>query len=294
MLPEAPQPRVNAPSRVAMEGPPGAAFAAVGGMAAPGLVHTQQVARAPALALENTLEHRSLRRARRCSHRTITGARLLDESVRRGGQRGRWLFITATYRDDVQWESRHWSDFMHCVRQWYRRQRVPLRYRWVMELTKRGRPHYHLLLWVPRHLMLPKPDSRGWWRHGLTKTETARNPVGYLAKYASKLADANNVADVRDDGSYEWRRFPRHARICGGSLLKGELGVEWRYWIAPRWLRDQIDPLTDVRRCPVGGGWYSPTTGEWWASPWRYVGKSPCGKFLLFDENHGPIGCGRQ
>ena len=244
----------------------------------PGLVHTQQVARADALTLENTAEARSHRRAARCKQRTITRARLLDEGVQRGGFRGRWLMVTFTYRDDVKWEARHAAEFWHRARQWFRRQKVELRYTWTMELTGRGRPHYHALVWIPRHLMLPQPDRRGWWSCGMTRTEVARNAVGYLAKYASKAVAGNPC-----DGDGNEMRFPRGARISGGSQLRGEARTEWRFWTAPKWARDRISPdgqVTDVRRVP--GGYLEVATGEIHRPPWRFLGLSADGKQLLF------------
>lgn len=274
MLPETPtgdaRPRSNGGHCTS----PPAGCAASGGAPAPGLVNTEQVARESCLSLENTAEARTHRRAARCGHRTITRARLLDEAVRKGGFRGRWLMITPTYRDGVAWEPTQWAGFWHRVRQWYRRNRVPLHYVWTMELTKRGRPHYHALVWVPRHLMLPTPDKRGWWPHGMTRTEVARNAVGYLAKYASKGLSAC-------DGEGELYRFPPHARISGGSQLQAATAAEWRYWIAPRWARKRCEGVTDLRK--VSGGFLVVETGELLETPWRFVGVSPDGKRLLFE-----------
>ena len=64
-----------------------------------------------------------------------------------------------------------------------------IHYVWVLELTKRGRPHYHVLFWLPRGISMPKADKQGWWRHGMTNTVPARSPVGYLCKYTSKGID---------------------------------------------------------------------------------------------------------
>jgi hypothetical protein len=183
--------------------------------------------------------------------------------------------VTFTYRDGVRWQPYHLAAFWHRVRQWYRRNRIPLRYTWTMELTARGRPHYHALLWVPRHLMLPTPDKRGWWAHGMTRTEVARNAVGYLAKYASK-GSAGYV-----DGNGDTFRYPRYARISGGSGLDAVQAVEWRYWIAPKWARDRCEGVTDLRK--VTGGYLAVATGELHPSPWRFVGVSPDGRHLLFE-----------
>jgi hypothetical protein len=248
--------------------------AAVGGPPAPGLVNTEQRPRDYGLTLENTVEARTLRRAVKCRHRTLTRARLLDEAVHRGGRRGRWLMVTPTYRDDADWHAGDVRQLLRCIRDWYRHQGQALRYCWVMELTKRGRPHYHLLLWVPRHLHLPKADNRGWWRKGMTRTEVARNPVGYLAKYASKLPCYSPDTDLM-------HLYPKGCRISGGSAFAEAAGAEWRYWIAPAWARDGLAPGTDLRRAE-GGGYVIVATGELRLSPWRYLGMSADGKYLRF------------
>jgi hypothetical protein len=111
--------------------------------------------------------------------------------------------------------------------------------------------------------------------------------VGYLAKYASKLGDAHNVGDVEEDGSVSWRSFPRHARICGGTMFKGEQGREWRYWTAPQWARDSVPKGTPLKR--VSGGYVVLDTGELLLSPWRFVGLSADRKQLLFVQRAPPV-----
>ena len=253
---------------------PEALPAAVGG---PGLVHTQQSARETRLTLENTVEARNQRRAARCSRRTLTRARLLDESTRKGPARGRWLMVTTTYRPGVVWEPGHIRTCLHAMRQWGRRCGQKLRYTWVMELTKRGTPHYHLLVFLPRHLHLPHLDKRGWWPHGMTKVEVARNAVGYLAKYASK---AFGCIDPDSGKAY---LFPRGARINGGTVVDPGQLPEWRFWCAPKWARDRVQPLTDLRR--ARGGYVVADTGEWLKSPWRFLGFQALPPMLLFAFN---------
>ena len=94
--------------------------------------------------------------------------------------------VTLTYRDDVDWSPRQVSNYLKCVREWARRKAIFLHYVWVLELTKRGRPHYHVLFWLPRGISMPKADKQGWWRHGMTNTVPARSPVGYLCKYIKR------------------------------------------------------------------------------------------------------------
>ena len=79
--------------------------------------------------------------------------------------------VTLTYRDDVDWSPRQVSNYLKCVREWARRKAIFLHYVWVLELTKRGRPHYHVLFWLPKGVSMPKADKQGWWKHGMTRSE---------------------------------------------------------------------------------------------------------------------------
>lgn len=144
----------------------------------------------------------------------------------RGRPTHRCLFVTLTYRANTKGNARDVSALLKCVREWLRRQGLPMcPYLWVAELQKRGAIHYHLLLWLPRRLHLPRLDRRGWWRHGMTKVETARNPVGYLVKYASKCR-AEDVA-----------RFRKGTRLYGYGGLVAEVRRVVRRARWPRWAR---------------------------------------------------------
>lgn len=147
------------------------------------------------------------------------------------------------------------SELLKRIRHWLARRGHRVRYAWVMELTQRGRPHYHLLLWLPRGLTLPKPDKQGWWPYGMTRIEWVKRAVGYAAKYASKGGGG---------------AIPRGARLfgCGGHTEAALL--EFRWWKLPVWLRSQVG-AEDRCRPSQGGGWVSRLTGELFASPWRVL-----------------------
>lgn len=200
-------------------------------------------------------------RLRRMSGSVLLGARLLDEGVREGGKRGRWLMVTTTYRPGVEWEPGHVSAFMACLRKWFARRGHRLCCQWVAEMQERGAVHYHAVLWLPRGLTLPKSDKRGWWPHGSTKTEVARSPVGYMAKYASK--------------GQQGPLFPRGCRIHGSAGLD-RLAMRCKRWaMAPSRVRSAF-PLDnglppDLCR-PRGGGWMDRGTGEHLPSEWSFAG----------------------
>lgn len=191
-------------------------------------------------------------RMRRMKAATITSARLIQEHMQKGSYRFKVAMVTLTYAMDDAWSQRHISAFLQSCRKFLRRRGHPLRYTWVAELTKRGRVHYHVLIWLPKGMTLPKPDKRGWWPYGMTKIEWARNAVGYIAKYASKGVDI--------------AKFPKGLRLYGSGGLDQKSKMERRWWLLPVWIREKFKPVDDVIRA-VGGGFVVRRSGEWLPSP---------------------------
>lgn len=199
-------------------------------------------------------------RLSRMKRGTLTAARLHQESVQQGGFRGRWAFLTLTYANADGWKPRDLPNLLDHVRKWLARKGKAMSYVWVAEIqpgrlrrTGEAVIHYHVMLWLPRGLTLPKPDKQGWWPHGSTRIEWVRNPVGYMAKYSSKAEGP--------------MKFPKGARIHGNGGLKGDKLAEARYWRRPRWLRETTEILQQVRP-KKGGGWFDLDTGEIFESPW--------------------------
>lgn len=176
-------------------------------------------------------------RKARCQRlrRTITEAAKLHErearwaSDRLGRSAYRKTFITLTYRPGETWEPRHVSRFVRLMRQWFKRRDCPCRFAWVGELQKRGALHYHVLVWVPRRLRLPRPDQCGWWPYGMSNIETARNPVGYMVKYATKT----RPEDIK--------RLPKGVRLHGNGGHDPARRVELRERLWPMWVQDVWD-----------------------------------------------------
>lgn len=204
-----------------------------------------------------------LARAQRLKKSVITSARLHDEEAKATGFRGAWYMLTLTYRDGSFAGPKHISELLKRMRGHFNRIRASrerfvgqvFRYLWVGELTQRGIPHYHILVWIPRGIFFGKVDARGWWPHGSSQIEKARNAVGYLAKYASKFTSL--VAG----------QFPRGFRTHGCGGLNSESKRELRWWKAPVSARDVLGPDADIRKAL--GGWFDKLTGEFWPSPWR-------------------------
>lgn len=181
-------------------------------------------------------------------------------------QNWRPLMVTLTYRDKDDWLPDQISRFMKTVMNWAGRQGFKLPYIWVMELQKRGAPHYHVLLWVPSRLLLPRPDKQGWWSYGSTNVLAVKNAVGYVAKYASKF-ESKDAA------------FPPGARIHGiGGLTPEEKRIV-AWWKLPKDLRQGDEGSCVWRRAP-GGGWANNETGERVQSEWSIEGHSETWRFV--------------
>ena len=226
-----------------------------GEAAASGLVHSQTSGPQPAEAPERLEVDPARTRVKRMRTGIITAARLHQEE----NPRYRCLMLTTTYRPDSAWSPNDVSDLLRRIRKWVARRGQRLRYVWKLELTKAGREHYHVLIWLPRGLTLPKPDKQGWWPHGMTRIEWVRKAVGYAAKYAGK--DEEGCA------------FRKGARMYGVGGHTGKWLLERRWWRLPNWLRQgQVGPDDRTRRV-VGGGWLSRLTGELFSSPWRVIFK---------------------
>ena len=201
-------------------------------------------------------------RLRRLKKNVITSARLHERDLR--GSEYHCLFITLTYRSHKQdwwnplagWEPKQITSYINAVKLWYKRRGYACRYVWVLELTKKGRPHYHVMFWHPKKLSMPKADKRGWWPHGMTNTQKARNAVGYLAKYASKGGD--------------FHLLPRGGRIYGIGGHSAGARVERAWWNLPVGVRRWGFPADRWRRAP-GGGWVCRASGEWRASLWSVL-----------------------
>lgn len=198
-------------------------------------------------------------RLARMKRNVLTCARLIDGiQQQRKGRPDRWAMLTATYREDVDWDPRHVSDLLRNARLFAKEGGWLFVYVWTLEMTRRGRPHYHVAMKLPAGVKLPKPDDAGWWPHGMTRVEFARNPVAYLAKYLSKV-------DSLDC-------YPKGARISGFGGLPPEAKRERRLWASPRYVRELFGEEADPFRAQ-GGGWLDRETGEHLPSRYQVVSR---------------------
>lgn len=230
--------------------PPAPACAAgVRGFAS-GLVPSQtSVPKPNPSSVDRILVDAQATRLKRLKCSVLTAARLHVE------QKKKWkvAMLTLTYRPDANWQPMQVTGVLKCIRKYLTGKAIEFRYVWVQEFTKRGRPHYHVLIWLPFGISLPKPDKRGWWPHGMTKIEWARNAVGYIAKYASKGDSLVQPA--------------KGAHMHGNGGVTGDALLELRWWKLPAWARETVEPADRCKR-RRGGGLIIPETGEVLESPW--------------------------
>lgn len=200
---------------------------------------------------------RRLRRNIGCAAKLHETALPYVRTIDSGPMRHNVIMVTLTYARDDEWQAKHIASYLTNVRNWLTRRTAGLhnlRYVWVAELTKKGRVHYHVLMWLPRGYTMPKADKQGWWKHGSTKTEQAVAPVKYILKYASKL-------DSKEGG------FPAHCRMfgVGGLDQPGRWSRKWLNY--PAFIKGRAS-INECWERAEGGGWLEHATGIIWPSEW--------------------------
>lgn len=152
--------------------------------------------------------------------------------------------LTLTYRGGSgSWMPDDLSKCLRLIRRWMERRGVSPRYVWVAELQKRGVIHYHVALWLPAGMTIPKPDRRAWWPHGASNIKQAQKPVAYLMKYCSK--------------GQAWGEFPKGARTHGAGGLDFAARRAKRWLGLPSFVKARADIFDDWGRA-AGGGWHDP------------------------------------
>lgn len=162
-------------------------------------------------------------------------------------EQARLCMFTLTYKGVKDWRPGHMQRFQDWLVMEYN---SPLNV-WVMELQKRGAPHYHCLVLLGKGQRWKNPQSTWGWPYGITRvTDNIHSPF-YIMKYLQK-----GVGDEKE--------YPPYARIFGRSrrLVRYLSDKEYRqYTLAkiPGWARRDIeasDP-TAFAFSFVGGVWYN-------------------------------------
>lgn len=203
------------------------------------------------------------------------------------GSRVNVVMVTLTYADKDGWKPSQMSAYLHAVRQWFKRvtKGRALRYVWVGENQDgthrddgqaRNVIHYHVIFWMPKGIFMPKADKRGWWPHGMTKTERALKPVGYLISYVKKMASKDGI--------------PKGARIYGVGGLPPQSRCVRRWINYPQFIKHRTDVHCRWGRAK-GGGWVNHRTGEWFPSEYGLSFSTPSTTYVVRLHDHGrPMG----
>jgi hypothetical protein len=169
------------------------------------------------------------------------------------------IMVTLTYKPGVVYSPRQITEYIRRTCGWLEPRGMLFAYEWVLELQKRGAPHYHVIWWVPFGSRMPMPDlasgrqRKPLWPHGMTRIEPARSGPAYIMKYTSKGSDEG--------------RFPKGARLYGvGGFDTAKRIAQWR--ALPAYIRDRTAVGEIVRRAK-GGGWLVRDSGEHIPSAWE-------------------------
>lgn len=197
-------------------------------------------------------------RQKRTRRTILNSARCIQNQLEGKGYKA--AMITTTYAPDQEWSSLDITALIKSIREYLRAKGFNFHYLWKLELTQAGKPHYHLVIWLPKGVTLPKPDKRGWWSKGLTRIEWIRkNAIGYVAKYLAKKDSL--VLDV-----------PKGARLCGAGGLSVNSRIFRSWWNFPAYVREFfVFPQKIIR---VLGGFQN-ALGDFLASKYQVVSIFP-------------------
>jgi len=238
------------------------------------------------------------KRLRRMQSGVIAAARAIHNDLENDSDVEHFSsLVTLTYADGVEWSPKHITALVKHYREWFRRRGFTFRYVWTAELQQRGAVHYHIVMWLPLGNMPPMPDKQGWWPHGSTNCIIATSPVGYIAKYASKLETKAGVS------------LPKNLRLWGYGGLDIAQKAEIAWALCPRWLKQLIPhddhPKQAERDMDIGApgfpwpvirkvrGWVSSLSGLFFASPFRTAEFTSAGMSVIhqgYVEALSPLG----
>ena len=184
-------------------------------------------------------------------------------------------FITLTFAEADAWEPKFLSRATDRYHRWCDTNGVECRYAWVAEIQgKRAERtgdhvvHYHLLVWLPHGVQMPKWDvpcgrRKAFWPHGMTNTQIAKAGVGYLMKYVSKMG--------------EFSDFPKGLRLSGKGGLNGASRSVCAWINLPEWVKRSFGVGDVIRK---SGRLMVQATGEILKSP--YLVSLVPGAILVF------------
>lgn len=151
--------------------------------------------------------------------------------------------ITLTYDTNgllfqpSEWSPNHITNYLKALRR--RSGLEVLAYAWVVEVQKRGVPHYHIILLYKGSV--PYPDRSGMWRYGLSTLTLKIRSAFYLVRYTGK------------EYQKDFSRLPNGARAYAVSISNPELRKKMRAELLPEHIRERYlvegpEVLADLQR----------------------------------------------
>jgi hypothetical protein len=159
----------------------------------------------------------------------------------------RMVMATLTYAPEHEWDINHIRDFLKAIRRSLKG--GILAYAWVAEMQQRGVPHYHVYFILKAHVMLPTPDTDGFWKWGMSSVDVGRSPF-YLVTYLGK--------------EYQKKDYEKGMRVFAVWVKKGLvrdwIATKFRWSALPGWLREEMEAKSIVfinvfPKPNDGGGW---------------------------------------
>lgn len=150
--------------------------------------------------------------------------------------------VTLTYRTADDWEAGQIRAYIKKTKE--RLGDRLISYAWVMELQKRGVPHYHVLFILKPYARIRKPDKSGDWSYGFSNVVTNVKSVFYIISYLKK---SNEVT----------ANYPKGGRIFAVWHTEKSFKEAIRRLSIPRWVIDLYSnredfSLEDVKRKKEG------------------------------------------
>jgi hypothetical protein len=152
------------------------------------------------------------------------------------------IFITLTYRDNESHKKGDVRTYLHRLKK--RLGDKLIAYAWVLEMQKRGVPHYHIMLIVKKGTRVSKPD-KGDWSGGHSNIQKAYKGIYYIISYLKKSIDLEI-------------EYPKGYRIFAVYSSQKVVKYFIRRKSLPFWLMDLLQDLfmtTETAIKKIGNIW---------------------------------------
>lgn len=140
----------------------------------------------------------------------------------------RVIMVTLTYKTADQWQANHIRDYIKKTKE--RLGRGLISYAWVMELQKRGVPHYHILFVLQPYKRIRMPDKAGDWPYGASNVMVGVKTLYYIVSYLKKDCEVT-------------KDYPKGGRVFSVWVSDKELKEQVRQIMIPTWIVDYIRDL---------------------------------------------------